>query len=70
MVSQEILTKPQKFSQEILTKKWAFWACLVKKPLQKPFYRKIRLSLFDKLEEFITKKQEGCAYAGKKRLRH
>jgi len=40
LVSQEILTKKSAVSQETLTKKRALQACLVKKPLQKPFYHK------------------------------
>jgi hypothetical protein len=64
MVSQEMLTNFWIFSQEILTKKWAFWGCLVKKPLQKRFYQKNSPVLFDKLEEFIVQK-EGVRMLGK-----
>jgi hypothetical protein len=37
LVCQEILTKESAVCQEILTEIWAFLACFVKKPLQKPF---------------------------------
>jgi hypothetical protein len=39
VLCQEILTNFGLLSQETLTKKRALQACLVKKPLQKPFYR-------------------------------
>jgi hypothetical protein len=48
-----------------LTKKLVLQACFVKKPLQKRFYRGNSPVLFDRLEEFIVKKEEVAPVLGK-----